>query len=436
MDLSAPHNNSTHTSINDLINKEDCTLSYVTIDDAIREIVKQGRGSLMCKVDISDAFKIVPILPTQYHLYCIRWEDNYYYYQTLSFGCRSSPKIFDQVSQAICWIAENNYKIACIFHFLDDFLTIDHPSFIAERTMALLNLIFKRLNIPLAKHKTAGPCTVVEYLGIILDSDKMEARLPRDKVERILQLLTSFACKTSCTKRQLLQLLGHLCFAMRVIPSGRSFVSYLLKLASSVKILNHCVKLDSGCREDMRMWRLLLSNWNGVSLFRENQFSIAPDIDLYTDASSTLGFGGYHRGQWFAAPWPSNLPTNEDADVSMAFRELYPIVVAAILWSEQWQRKRILFHCDNLATVQIIRKGRSKISQINLLMRQLTWLTLKHNFSIYAEHVPGVQNRVADALSRFQMETFRKLVPEAAPLPCTCPPLDQVLWSFERVQLR
>jgi len=49
---------------------------------------------------------------------------------------------------------------------LDDFLTIDAPDVDGNRTMALL----------LAKHKTMGPLKMIEYLGIILDSDRMEVR--------------------------------------------------------------------------------------------------------------------------------------------------------------------------------------------------------------------------------------------------------------------
>jgi hypothetical protein len=33
----------------------------------------------------------------------------------------------------------------------------------------------------------------------------------------------------------------------------------------------------------------------------------------------------------------------------MAFLELYPIVVAAVLWGHLWTSKRILFLCDNEA---------------------------------------------------------------------------------------
>ena len=189
VDLSAPHNDQDHTCLNELINKEDFSLNYVTIDHAIDIIKKTGKGSWLCKTDISDAFKLIPIHPSLRPFHGIEWNDEYYFYVRLVFGSRSSPKIFDMLSQAICWIATQVFKIQNILHLLDDFLTIDPPDYMAERTMPLLTMLFKRLNIPIAINKTVGPTQCLEYLGIILDTNKMEARLPIEKVQRISEIL-------------------------------------------------------------------------------------------------------------------------------------------------------------------------------------------------------------------------------------------------------
>ena len=95
----------------------------------------------------------------------------------------------------------------------------------------------------------------------------------------------------------------------------------------------------------------------------------------------------------------------------MALLELYPIVIACFLWGKQWNKKRILFHCDNMATVQILNKGRSKNNVINKLMRMLTWITAQCNFTVHAEHFPGKLNDITDAISLFQMKKFRSLAP-------------------------
>lgn len=69
--------------------------------------------------------------------------------------------------------------------------------------------IFKNLGIPLSAKKTEGPSHVIEYLGIYLDTVKMEARLPREKIVRIQAVIKAFTGKNSCTKRQLLSLILH-----------------------------------------------------------------------------------------------------------------------------------------------------------------------------------------------------------------------------------
>ena len=66
VDLSSPHEDPLHVSINDLIDKEACSLTYVKLDGAIKAICKSGKGSLLCKFDISDAYKNLPIKPSQW----------------------------------------------------------------------------------------------------------------------------------------------------------------------------------------------------------------------------------------------------------------------------------------------------------------------------------------------------------------------------------
>ena len=417
VDLSAPHQDSFHPSLNDLINKEDFSLQYVTIDHAIKIIQKLGKGSWLCKTDITDAFKLLPIHPSLWPYHGIKNGNNYYFFTRLVFGSRSSPKIFDTLSTAVCWIAQKNYKINNILHLLDDFLTIDYPNYNATNTMALLQHIFGSLGIPLSKSKTVGPCQELEYLGIILDTIKMEARLPDEKVVRIQEILLIFAKRRSCTKRELLSLLGHLNFACKVIPPGRSFVSYLIKLSTTVKELHHYIKLTNECRLDLNMWYKFLNGWNGKSFFLDPDFTNAADIELFTD-STMSGFGGIYKNKWFQGYFPQELLSQNE--ISMALLELYPIVMAVVLWGDNWTGKRILFNCDNAATVDIIKKGRSKVPLIMKFMRKLTWCSAKGNFLICASHIPGIFNAKADALSRFQMSRFRQIARHADlhPTPC------------------
>ncbi len=97
--------------------------------------------------------------------------------------------------------------------------------------------------------------------------------LPKEKIDRIILVAATFVNSRCCRKRELLSLLGHLNFAMRIIPQGRPFISHLLVLASSARVLEDLISLSQGCRDELRLWTMFLKQWNGLSLFYNNLVS-------------------------------------------------------------------------------------------------------------------------------------------------------------------
>ena len=102
-------------------------------------------------------------------------------------------------------------------------------------------------------------------------------------------------------------------------------------------------------------------------------------------------------------------------DISIAWQELFPIYLACAVWGPSWRNSHVRFSCDNQAVVPIINTKSSKIPRIMDLLRPITLFTLQHNFTLTAVHLEGLQNGVADSLSRFQMDRFRELASEASP---------------------
>ncbi len=330
IDLSSPHN-SPFPSINSLIPLEEFSLHYHDIDQAITLIKDAGRGAWLAKVDITSAFKVMPIHPSFWHLFGIRWKENFYFSVRLTFGCRSSPKIFDMLSEAICWILSNNYDIPYLVHLLDDFLIISPPDSIPAAHLLTTQKVFSELGIPLALDKTAGPSTSIEFLGINLDSQKFQASLPKEKIDRMILVASTLAANPICSKRELLSVLGHLNFAMRIIPQGRPFISHLLTLASSTHALEDQIALTDSCCNDLSLWISFFKRWNGLSFFYKKLISSPVDIQLFFDAAPSIGYGGFYQGRWFASTWPCQLSNLPQSAASSALFELYPIVIAAFL---------------------------------------------------------------------------------------------------------
>ena len=87
---------------------------------------------------------------------------------------------------------------------------------------------FRNLGIQIATNKTQGPDKVLEFMGIILDSVKMETRLPRDKVNQTQAALASFKCWKSTTLKESQSLIGTLNSAFNVVPLGTPFLQRMV----------------------------------------------------------------------------------------------------------------------------------------------------------------------------------------------------------------
>ena len=420
LDLSAPHNSET-PSINSLIDKERFRLKYVTVDNAIAIIKTLGQHTLLSKFDIKSAFKLLPIRPDLYRYHCVLWEKMYYFFTKLPFGSRSSPAIFTNLSKAVHFIATTIYGIDNLLYLLDDFLVMVHKDGNANDQTHTMKRIFDQLSIPLNMDKTEGPVCCLTYLGVEIDTHAMQARLPQSKLCRIRDLLQTFLKRKSCTKQQLLSLLGHLSFASRVAVGGRPFVASLIELSTTVANLHDFVQLSLEVRQDIAMWSTLLAQWNGVSMFHDDMALTPNDLTLFTDSSSTYGFGAYFKTQeeFFMDTWENHPPAISTH--SLSYLELIPILCSCLAWPKLFSQKRIIFLCDNEGSVAILNKGRSKCKAINSLMRTLMIQATLYNFIFTSRWISTKVNIEADLLSRGHLSSFQTMAPHATRIPCPSP---------------
>ncbi len=170
------------------------------------------------------------------------------------------------------------------------------------------------------------------------------------------------------------------------------------------------------------MWLLFLERHNGVSIIPDQMWVGDSVMQLFTDASGGIGFGGYFKGRWFQGKWPDS-----KKERSIAWLEFFPIVVSVVLWGDQLKGKRIILRSDNMPAVAIINKQLSKCPHIMKLLRFFILQRLKSNVAFCVKHIPGKSNNKADALSRFQMERFRQIAPDAARIST---PVPQFLWTI------
>ncbi len=414
VDLSHPKG--TGMSVNDGIDPALCSLAYTSTDDAARRILDLGKGAMLAKLDIASAYRIVPVHPDDRPLLGMAWRQQRFVDTALPFGLRSAPKIFTAVADGLMWIMYEE-GVTSTLHYLDDFLFLGSPKGgECESSLRRAVEVCQRLGVPLATEKVEGPNRGLTFLGIFLDTMKMELRLPEDKLHRLSQLIKTWQGRRSCKKRKLLSLIGHLQDACRVVRPGRSFLRRMITLSTVARKLHHRIRLNRGFRSDLEWWAMFLRDWNGVSMMT----SVArtpPQRTLTSDASGNWGCGAFScTGGWFQCQWPSSW-----AGIHITVKELVPIVLACALWAHQWKGKTVLCRCDNAAVVAIINSGRSKHDLVMHLMRSLFFFTARGNVTLQAVHLPGRHNQAADAISRDNVSLFFRQVPWASHRPTPIP---------------
>ena len=231
MDLSQPEG----VSINDHIDKEDYPCDYTHFDKATDLVRQHGRNSLLSKIDIKHAFRLLPVLPAQWILLGVCWLGMFFVDTRLPFGLRSAPSIFNRFADAVCWIINHIYKILSLIHYSDDFLLVSPPSYVtAHKQLDTVKQAFNYLNIPIAEDKLEGPKTQLVYLGILIDSTNFILKLSNDKYIELTNILTTWRCRRKCTKRELQSLIGKLTFASNIVRPGRIFIRRLIDLSCTV----------------------------------------------------------------------------------------------------------------------------------------------------------------------------------------------------------
>ena len=260
VDLSSPHG----ASVNDGIDRELCSLVYISVADIAAVVMQLGRGSLLAKSDVKSAYRQIPVHPDDRSLLGMRWQGQLFCDATLPFGLRSAPIIFSAVADALEWVVKARGGTH-IFHYVDDFVFVGPPrSPKCSRDLQLFVDTCSELGIELAVDKTEGPSTCLTILGIEIDTMAMELRLPQAKLARLAESVRSWRGKRSGKRREFESLVGLLQHASQVVRPGRIFLRRLYSLLASTSAFkpHYTIRLNSEAQADIEWWSTFVQRWN------------------------------------------------------------------------------------------------------------------------------------------------------------------------------
>lgn len=394
--------------LNSLVEEKAC--SYMDLNYACKLI---KHNDYLCKVDLKNAYRCVSLHESNYNLTGLHWkfegdaEDTYFYDTKLPFGASKSPSIFQCLSSAVCRIMKAKFNILVI-SYLDDFLIISNSYNECKSALQKLLFILRQLGFHINYSKIDGPAQKLIFLGVLIDTGEMTLSLPDRKLADFHGLLQTFQNKRRATKRQLESLIGSLNWASQVIQGGRSFMRRMIDLKNTLK--NHSDKalLNSDFSADLEWWLKFMKTFNGRTCILDNK----PISSLQCDACSEGG-GATFLGDFFYINWTLDMP--DVAPLHINLKETIIIVIAIFKWASFLENKRVIIYTDNVTAKSVINKMTSRNPVVMVYIRFLFYMQAVYNFSIFAIHIPGKFNTLADACSRLHEKDKLSLVYDLLP---------------------
>ena len=391
LDLSYPKNDN---SVNSKIDEKFRKVEYSHVGDAIKILNSLHPGAFSCKIDIKDAFRLIPICPADQCKLCFQVDGQYYYEKVLPQGCGSSCYLFEKFACALQHVFQFFAPHCKVLHYLDDFLFLSDSYEICKANQKFFTSLCEFIGVPLAPHKITEPSNKTVYLGVLLDSVEACARLPIEKVRAYIYDIEQFRKQNYVTEKQLQSIIGKLNFAAAVVP-GRAFLRRLIDLLPKNRKRSK-IYLTKSAHRDLATWLTFLQNYNGCTFFRSLRVIYGPTINLQSDASKQ-GFGGTFQKSWIQGAYP---PSWQSKHITLL--ELYPLYILLAMYGTQFAHSVVTFLCDNEAVCYIVNKLTCREKLIMFFVRKLVLLIIKLNIDIRAQHVRGIDNDLCDAISRFQ----------------------------------
>ena len=132
-----------------------------------------------------------------------------------------------------------------------------------------------------------------------------------------------------------------------------AFLRRLIDLTRGVRSAKHFIRLKTRVKGDLRLWNSFLDDFNGRSFFPNDTWHDSHTLNLYTDATASLGVGAIFGPYWCYGSWPEHWKS-----LNIAVLEFYPIVLSVLLWGDLMRNQRIIFFTDNAAAlVDVINRG-------------------------------------------------------------------------------
>ena len=321
------------------------------------------------------------------------------------FGTRGMPGVFKIFfSDVVVNMARaENVLTLPMPIYVDDMGLIGHSASVVLAEMAMFQawatmvcgVIFKVI-----KDRKAAQRQLM--IGFWWCSSSLTRTLPEAKLLQYVEMLSVMAGAKKFSLHDMQVCAGRMQRAIMTLPAGAACLLYgLYTLMSGLKLGWHARRSNKGVRDDLSWLRKLLTINLGRGFYSLANFLWAPDF--WSDSSKSARYvgGGYlsacGRFDWFVyGRGASRKPIDflEGDTFMVGFRRM----------GRHWRMMMVRCWIDNMSFKDCLRKGRSRVERLNVLVKESFALCLEHQCILAPEYVPTLVNKGADFLSRKEVQ--------------------------------
>jgi hypothetical protein len=352
------------------------------------------KGDWMAKLDLKDAYLTVPVHPSHQKFLRFQWKGRIFQFSCLAFGLAPAPRIFTKILKVVMGFLRK--KGLRLIIYLDDILILNTSR---ERVIADLEVVIEllqRLGFIINWEKSVlEPSQSLDYLGLVIDSNRLSFALPIAKIEAVKAMCEAALLAKVVSLREIASIMGNFTWAIPAIPYAQAHYRrlqsfYIRKSQAANSNLKIKCLLSLEAQDDLKWWVANLDKAKDKVFFPQ-----APDLEIYTDASLS-GWGACcnevrTRGSW----------TLTDSTRHINELELLGALFAVQAFAVRSKNIAIRIHLDNVTAVAYINHcGGTRSRALTVISAELTSWCEERGISLEAIHVAGKLNVIADEESR------------------------------------
>ena len=353
------------------------------------ELVKPG--DWLAKLDLKDAYFLVPIHPSHQKYLQFYWQETLYQFHCLPFGLSCAPRTFTKLMKpAVALLRERGIHLII---YLDDLLILCDCPKALKIQVALIKDLFQSLGLLINEKKSQLiPTQEIVFLGLGVSTSQMEVSLPKEKLSQIQKEAKLLLSKTATTVQQVATFMGMTTAAKQAISIGPLFhrhlqalINRVVPLAASLEEVKQCyhemVEISTEAKQELLWWNHQAQKYNGTPLIPR-----PPDMVIEMDASS-LGWGATLKGPDLRTGglWPV-----EERQMHINGLELLAASLAIQAFAKDQINISILVKTDNVSTRAYINHlGGTHSKIMNSLATQIWKWCIEWKICLTAEHLPA-----------------------------------------------